>query len=149
MSAKNPAPMTAIRGGSRNGGIVWRGLDVLANNINRRGITLNRTRKLAMERLATEMEEYAKENAPWTDRTTDAREGLQAQAIHDDSRQSSTVWLGHGVEYGLWLELLNGGEFAIVLPTIEHYQDLVMAKVVEYDSFGSILSQMSFGGGDE
>jgi hypothetical protein len=149
MGKKNPAPMSRVPGGNRQSGIVWRGLEVLANNINRRGVTLNMTRRLAMERLATEMEEYARENAPWTDRTGNARDLLRAQVVHNEALQSSTAFLGHGVEYGVWLEIMGGGEFAIVGPTIEYYSSLMMSTVVEVDSFSDILGQMSFAGDGE
>lgn len=125
-------------------GVVWRGLEVLSNNINRRGKSLNTSRKLAMEKLAKEMEEYAKENARWNDRTTNARQGLQGYAIHDDAKQISTAYLSHGEDYGVWLELMNAGEFAIITPTIMEFQPRMFSTVIELDSFSSLMG--SYGG---
>ena len=128
-------------------GIVWRGLAVLADNINRRGVTLNRTRRLAIEKLAADMESYAKENAPWKDRTGDARALLKGDAIHDEANDISIAYLSHGVPYGIWLEIMNSGEFAIVMPTIVEFQSRFMSAVVAADNFSDILGEI-YGGAD-
>jgi hypothetical protein len=72
----------------------------------------------ATEYHADRAEAYAKQNAPWQDRTTAARLGLQAQAFHDPSRH--VIVLYHQVPYGIWLEVRWAGRYAIILPTIEH-----------------------------
>lgn len=136
------SPSRGGTSGLSSPGIVWRGLEVMANNINKRGKTLNITRKLAMERIAKNMETYAKEHAPWQDRTGDAREYLQGFAQHDEGEQTSTAYLSHGVPYGLWLEIMNGGEFAIIIPTILAFQSQVLSTVVQVDSFSSLLAQV-------
>lgn len=67
---------------------------------------------------ALELQNYAKVNAPWTDRTSMARTTLSADA----EQKTSTViqiWLAHGVEYGIWLELANNKKYAIIQPTID------------------------------
>ena len=128
-------------------GIIWRGLAVLADNINRRGVTLNRTRRLAIEKLASDMETYAKENAPWEDRTGDARALLRGGTIHDEANDISIAYLTHGVEYGVWLEIMNSGEFSIVMPTILEFQSRFMSVVVAADNFSELLED--FFGGEE
>lgn len=131
--------MSRMSGGGSSGrgrslpGINWVGLEAMANNINRRGKTLNRTRKEAMGRLAAEMQSYAQENAPWEDRTGDARDRLQAYVVHDDNAETSTIWLAHGVDYGSALETMRGGELAIIMPTILQFQDRVVGAVVDAD----------------
>lgn len=127
-------------------GVVWRGLDVIANNINRRGTTLNKSRRDAMERLAQQMEAWARTNATWSDRTGDARRKLQGIAIHNEGAQTSTAYISHGVDYGFWLETMKSGEFAIIMPTILHFSGMVFATVVEVDSFDSILTAVYQGG---
>lgn len=72
-----------------------------------------------LDKLAAEIEAYAKDNAPWDDRTGDAREGLTAEAYHDGSKHG--VVLYHTVDYGIWLEIRWSGTYAIILPTIEHF----------------------------
>lgn len=126
----------------RNQGVMWTGLEVMANNINKRGNRLNATRRKAMERLATEMETYAKVNAPWQNRTGHARATLRATAIHNESQQTSTVWLAHGVPYGIWLEIMNGGQYAIVGPTIQAFSKRMYSTVKELESVGSYLDKI-------
>lgn len=65
-----------------------------------------------MERQADVSTAYMKSNAPWTDRTGNARNGLHAVTAH--SRGLHSVTLAHGVPYGIWLEVRWGGRFAIV-----------------------------------
>ena len=60
---------------------------------------------------AGEAERYMKANAPWTDRTSLARQGLTGEAFSDPS--GGTDWrmgvaLGHTMEYGKWLETVSG-----------------------------------------
>jgi hypothetical protein len=66
------------------------------------------------------IETDAKHNAPWTDRTSNARQTLAAFGY----KKSPITWalvLRHWMDYGKWLELCNGGKFAIVLPTLQQY----------------------------
>lgn len=132
---------------SNRGGVLFTGLEVMANNINKRGNSLNATRKKTMEKLAAEMEAYAKANKPWNNRTGDAQAGLRAEVIHDDAAKTSTVYLGHGVGYGLWLEL---GNYPIIMPTIMAFAPRMMSTIKELDSVDTILDRVFNGsGGDE
>jgi hypothetical protein len=70
-----------------------------------------------MERGANEMEDYARQNAPWSDRTGAARAGLSAEVNYDLTEID--IILSHGVDYGFWLEVIQDGEYAILMPTIE------------------------------
>lgn len=143
----NLVPFSQLRGSGgrfteRNQGIMWTGLDVIANNINRRGKTLNASRKRTMEKMARDMEAYAKANAPWKDRTHDARDRLQGVAVHDDRKEISTAFLGHGVGYGFYLETMQGGRFQIIMPTIQHFGKRVLSTVNEYDTADSVIERM-------
>jgi hypothetical protein len=66
---------------------------------------------------ASEMEAWAKANAPWQDRTGAARSGLHAEVVGDGG--IGTIVLSHGVDYGLWLEIANGGAYAIIAQAID------------------------------
>jgi hypothetical protein len=77
---------------------------------------------------ATQMQNDAKANAPWTDRTANARTGLFGTSEADFARHVVTIYLSHGatIEYGIWLELANSGRHAVVMKTMEaHYGDLM------------------------
>lgn len=75
------------------------------------------------------VEEYARTNAPWEDRTGDARAGLHAEA--KSSGGDIVLTLEHTVEYGLWLEVIQNGRFATIMPTIEAKAPQVLADAVE------------------
>lgn len=70
----------------------------------------------SMQASAVRLENYMKQNAPWTDRTGDARRGLAAQRI--SSGLENTIVLYHQVSYGIFLETRWGGRYAIIEPTI-------------------------------
>ena len=73
------------------------------------------------------VEKYMKLNAPWTDRTTNARNGLKAEAVKGLKFEHSIV-LSHAVDYGIYLETSNDGKYAIIQPTI----DVMGPKVIKF-----------------
>lgn len=78
-------------------------------------------------RIATVMQNDARANAPWTDRTGNARTGLFGTAERDAARKLVVIYLSHGadIDYGKWLELAHGGTYAVIMPTIEaHLPDV-------------------------
>lgn len=72
------------------------------------------------------IESHMKQNAPWNDRTTNARNGLFATATK--LGDAFAIILGHSVTYGIYLEL--GTRFMrarpIIVPTIEEFAPKVM-----------------------
>lgn len=76
-------------------------------------------------KMAKEVEEYARDNAPWEDRTGDARAGLTAES--EDDFPVFKIHLFHTVDYGIWLEIRWDGRFAIIQPTLEHFGPQIMA----------------------
>jgi hypothetical protein len=68
--------------------------------------------KVAAERAEVQMKQYA----PWTDHSWHARTTLWAG---DTSEQGFyRLTLGHGAEYGIFLERSNQGRFQIIMPTL-------------------------------
>ncbi|QNJ55328.1 hypothetical protein SEA_LITTLEFELLA_17 [Gordonia phage LittleFella] len=55
-------------------------------------------------------------NAPWTDRTSAARNGLFT--VTDHSPGHYTIVFSHSVHYGIWLEVKFSGRDAIIMPTV-------------------------------
>lgn len=79
---------------------------------------------LILELKAVEIEADMKENAPWEDQTGNARQTLQA-FVYVVKEGLIALVAKQVMSYGLWLELKNGGRFAIVIPTLEqHYGDV-------------------------
>jgi len=71
---------------------------------------------LAFDVQAARSTAYMKTNAPWTDRTSAARNGLHAVTTH--SRSRFELILAHAVSYGIWLEVKFSGRDAIILPSL-------------------------------
>lgn len=63
-----------------------------------------------------DMTAYAKKNAPWTDRTGNARAGLHTDLNVGQNYVELVV--AHSVPYGIWLEVRWSGKYAIIGPTI-------------------------------
>jgi hypothetical protein len=80
-----------------------------------------------VEHYAGEVQDYAQENAPWSDRTGAARDGLTAEASSHGTTHEIVLY--HTEEYGIWLEIRNSGEYAIILPTLEVMGPRVMAAL--------------------
>lgn len=76
---------------------------------------------------ATEGVKYMKENAPWTDRTTAARNGLFTVPRSTDTKHEITF--SHTVPYGIWLEIANSGKYEIIMPSVRHIGNLYMQRL--------------------
>ena len=66
---------------------------------------------------ASELEAKMKTNRKWTDRTGMAKARLKAEVSEPDEN-TIRITLSHGVDYGIWLELANEKNFAIIQPTL-------------------------------
>lgn len=65
---------------------------------------------------AKKMENYAKLNRPWKDRTAHARQRLVG--FVETLSNSVRINISHGVYYGIYLELCNNKRFAILQKTV-------------------------------
>lgn len=70
------------------------------------------------EQGALKLQNFAKENRRWTDRTGQARQRLNGYV--GKSQVGYRIYLAHGVEYGLWLELANEKRYSIIPQAIEY-----------------------------
>lgn len=90
--------------------------------------------KMYAETAALSLQNYMKQNRPWTDRTGQARQRLTAHV--ETVPKGYQIVLSHGVDYGVWLELAHEKRFAIIHPTI-------LAKGSEViDGFKTLLKGM-------
>lgn len=78
-----------------------------------------------LEGFVEEVQEYAQANAPWADRTGEARASLEAEVTTEGD--SVLLILSHGVDYGEWLETIQSGRYAIIMPTLEHFAGQIFA----------------------
>lgn len=82
-----------------------------------------------LENFAPTIEAYAKQNAPWTDRTGHARQGLKASADKDGNK--FILDLSHSVRYGVYLEVAHGAKYAIIIPTLDAHISKIDEKLQE------------------
>lgn len=74
-----------------------------------------------------QVENYMKMNAPWTDQTGNARNGLAARSGRTGKTHFIVAF--HQVPYGIWLETRWSGKYSIIVPTIEAFGPQVMASL--------------------
>ena len=66
---------------------------------------------------ASELQSKMQQNRPWTDRTGLAKARLSAK-VSQPNKNTVRITLAHGVDYGIWLELAHGKNYAIIAPTV-------------------------------
>lgn len=81
----------------------------------------------AMAYHATRAVAWARQNAPWIDRTTNARNGLFTRA--ERNAPIYRIIVAHSVPYGVWLEVRFNGRYQIIRPTVDHEGPEVMKTV--------------------
>lgn len=68
---------------------------------------------------APRIEAWLKQNAGWTDRTSNARQGLYAQV--EEFANGASLIADHSMWYGWFLETQHAGRFSIISPAIDHF----------------------------
>lgn len=113
-------------------GIRWiKPPEALARAIERYGDKVLIAVQAVAGRIAAEMQNDARANAPWTDRTGNARSGLFGVATRDAAQKLVIVYLSHGpdLDYPIWLELAHGGTFQIVMPVVQRHLPAIKADL--------------------
>lgn len=111
-------------------GLVWKRtpstmLDALVNDY------IARIRQAVLQvaqYYAAQIEAWMKQNAPWTDRTSNARQTLSAE-VEQLSLDMFEIVLAGGVDYFVWLELGHAGRFAIIGPALDLWGPRVWADI--------------------
>lgn len=89
----------------------------LKKNLDNMSVKLGAVLLMYAATKADELKYKMKANRPWTDRTNMAKVMLDAKVSQPD-KNTIRITLSHGVEYGIWLELANNKNYAIIAPTI-------------------------------
>lgn len=110
--------------------VKWQGADDIQRNLDVYASKIHQAVRLVGEYFAPVVENAAKTNASWTDRTGAARQGLHG-FVEDVSESVVLLVLAHGVDYGIFLELKHQGRYAIILPTLEESYPKVMEMLRE------------------
>lgn len=91
--------------------IVW---DIyLGDKLDAGGRALLENIQRELDATAKAMEQFAKANHPWQNRTGDAERTFTVKKI-----DSFTIMASHGVYYGIFLEYSNGGRYGIIRETL-------------------------------
>lgn len=102
---------------SRGGGrIVWES-DTLSPGISGLTEAIDKAVGAVMLYEAPHVQDYMRSNAPWTDRSGNARGGLFAQPYGDNLKRGIVAY--HTMPYGIWLEVRWSGRYQIIVPTIQ------------------------------
>jgi len=128
-----------MSGLSSNSGIRWRTPpSELARSLEQYGDKVLTAVGAVAQYIATQMQDSAKANAPWEDRTGNARSGLFGTSEVDYANKIVTIYLSHSasLDYGIWLELcgengLGAGKYAIVMQTMQAHYEPLMALLRE------------------
>lgn len=102
--------------------LVWDGIILWFN-----GPDFTNDAEQEMQDAAADILHYAQDNAPWEDQTGAARQGLGVEVTK--SFGEVVLSLYHTVDYGLWLEVIQNGRFATIMPTLEHYAPIVFGQM--------------------
>lgn len=103
--------------------VIWDTADVRKNIGDLTKVAMKRIGIVA-DRTATDAQSYMRSNAPWHDITGNARNGLFGEV--ENNKESVVIHLYHTVSYGVFLETMQSGRFAIIGPTIDIYSDQFM-----------------------
>lgn len=123
---------------SSGSGFVWVE-DTLTPNVKEFPGRVDRAVFAVIELMSDRVKGHAKETAPWTDRTGNARNKLDTTTEHEALRSHSII-LYHGVPYGIWLEIVRAGKNRVIVPTIQWGGTEVMKLMV------GMLDRMHEGG---
>ena len=89
----------------------------LKKNLDKMSVKLGTVVLMYAATKASELQAKMKLNRPWTDRTGMAKALLNAK-VSQPNKDTIRITLTHGVDYGIWLELANGKNYAIIAPTV-------------------------------
>lgn len=131
-----------LRGQFIEGGVgfQWVGLEFLIENCMTRGDAVYDTLLEAAREVIPEMVAYGQRNASWEDRTGAARAGLKGTVLAQQETDSVTVFFGHGVFYGVYLELMDFGSYQIVPQTIAWGRQEIMNRTASKNPLGRNLA---------
>lgn len=101
----------------------------LQGNVKALPSRIDRALAAAVEYAATKSEASMKRNAPWTDQTTNARNGLHTTPFHEGKTHG--YHLAHGVPYGIWLEVRWDGRYGIIPQSVQEGGMMVMSLMTK------------------
>lgn len=104
--------------------------DTLTPGLVKSPVTLRVALRAFTSYQSSKVQDFMRSNAPWTDRTGNARGGLFASARSDGN--GHTIVIYHTVPYGIWLEVAHGGQYAIITPTLRVEGRRIMSELSHF-----------------
>lgn len=101
----------------------------LQGNVKALPAKVDRALAAAVEFAATKSESYMKQNASWTDQTSNARNALHTIPFHEG--RSHGYHLAHGMPYGIWLEVRWDGRYGIIPQATQEGGMMVMSLMTK------------------
>lgn len=100
----------------------------LKKNLDKMSVKLGAVVLMYAATKASEIQSKMQQNRPWTDRTGMAKALLSAR-VSQPNDNTVRITLAHGVDYGIWLELANEKNYAIIAPTINEEGPRIVADL--------------------
>ena len=91
---------------------------------------IHQVTKAIADYYAPQIEAWMKSNAKWQDRSGNARQTLWADVTEMVGEMVGIVF-DHGMEYGLFLETISAGRWAIITPALDHWSPIIFRAVQE------------------
>jgi hypothetical protein len=105
--------------------IEWGGtLDKMGSAVRTYGEKVEDATEEVAKMLAQDIEKQMKARAPWKDQTGQARRKLEAN-VNRAARDVVELFIRHGVDYGVYLELSNNQRYAIIQPTMQRMYPVI------------------------
>lgn len=96
---------------------------VMARNIRTSVQRMTQRLHAEMQKAAKQMQDYARQNHPWTNRSGAAEAGLYARAA------GAVITYGHTVYYGVYLEFKYGGKWGVLQATKAYGEGITSAAM--------------------
>lgn len=108
------------------------GMDNVIDNLNHMAGRVKHNGQVLLDAAGQRIANQAKQYAPWTDRTGNARRSIRSQDTSDDETVRVSVGMGikGSLEYPLYLEMSNGGKYRVIDPTVFGYGKIEMQNVL-------------------
>lgn len=117
----------------------WEGVDGMIRRLDEYATTVRSAVRFVAEYWQPVIETFAKDFAPWADRSGNARQTLHA-FVEDLSKDTVALYLAHGMDYGIWLEIANGGRYAIIWDTLSAHFDAISKMLKGIFGNGNVAS---------
>lgn len=135
--AQGGSQLRDFQGRFAGGGVSWVGIEASNNYILDLDRRTSAGAQAAANRLVESTVAWMKQNAPWQDRTGDARESLKGEVHFNPTGGEGTnvpalrIHLGHGVDYGVHLEFGMGGRYQIIRPGLERMARKLPESIIQ------------------